>query len=274
MKISKIFLSALLVVLLAAGVLLAVNKTFLHDSYAIVNEQGKAAAIKVLPWTFFVSESTEGTAVFYRFGDREDMQAEIYRYVESLTSCYDDGAFCDTEQDFTIYKYEVSEGFLLHQIALVYKGIDLKDIENATGKDLITLDFDGNPVTIMQGDDYRASMKGAMVSATLNGEKLAAPAVTGRGVALGNEESQVTEAYGISSDAGLWLTLPDGGKSLILAYNKEEAQWYLMDPEEIEAVVPYLEGETMEKPGEFMLIYRFDFPAGSGGLAACRIVYI
>jgi hypothetical protein len=274
----KILLIAAGVLVLACVLALATNKTFLHKTYDIKNEAGKPASITVLPGSFFAGESPAGTAVFYRLGDREAMQERIYRYVESLTSCYDDASFCDTEQDFTIYDYQVGPGFLVHKITLVYKGIDLKDIENATGIDLITLTFGEEDVRLAQGDDYQASLRGTTQVSLLNGVSRDKTAVTGRDIALGATPEQVLAAYGISEDEGFWIYKPGGWKTLILAYSKEETQWNIMTPVDIEAVVPWLTGTSEEVPGEFLLIYRFDFespsPGGALSLAGYRVFYI
>ena len=274
----KILLIAASILVLACVLALATNKTFLHSTYDITNEAGNPASITVLPGSFFVGESPEGTAVFYRLGDREAMQERIYHYVESLTSCYDDASFCDTEQDFTIYGYQVEKGFLIHKITLVYKGIDLKDIENATGIDLITLTFGEEDVRLAQGDSYQASLRGTKQVSLLNGVSKDTTAVTGRNIALGANPEQVLAAYGVTEDEGFWIVQPGGWKSLILAYSKEESQWNIMTPEDIGAVVPWLTGTSGEVPGEFRLIYRFDFespsPGGALSLAGYQVYYL
>lgn len=274
----KFLLIAAGVLVLACVLALGTNKTFLHSTYDITNEAGNPASITVLPGSFFTGESPAGTAVFYRLGDREAMQERIYHYVESLTSCYDDASFCDTEQDFTIYDYQVGPGFLFHKITLVYKGIDLKDIENATGIDLVTLTFGDEDVRLAQGDDYQASLRGTTQVSVLNGVSKDKTAVTGRDIALGATPDQVLTAYGISEAEGFWTDQPGGGKSLILAYSKEETQWNILAPEDTEAVIPWLTGTSQQLPGEFMLIYRFDFespsPGGALSLAGYQVFYL
>lgn len=276
MKKILILCAAALVVVLA--LVLGTNKTFFHSSYDIVNEAGNGASITVLSGSFFAGESPAGTAVFYRLGSQKAMQDQLNFYVENLTSCYDDAAFCDTEQDFTIYKYEVAKGFLVHKITLVYKGVDLKDIENATGVDLVTLAFQTEDLRLMQGDSYRAYRNGTETSSLLNGASKGEPAVTGRGIALGAGTEEVLSAYGIAEGSGLWLDLPEGRRSLVLAYDKEESQWNLRDPEGIGSTIAWLNGRDPQKPGEFLLIYRFDFePLGTGGaltLTGYRVEYL
>ena len=240
----KILLLCAAGLVLVCGLILGTNKTFLHNSYDIVNEAGNPASIQTLPGMYFVGESPAGTAVFYRLGDRETMQFNLHQYVESLTSCYDDASFCDTEQDFTIYKYEVSGGFLLHKITLVYKGIDLKDIENATGIDLLTLVFGPVKTQLAQGDSYRAFQNDEASFSLLNGTVKEEIAVTGRGIALGAAPEAVLDAYGIEEGSGLWLDLPDGNRSLVLAYDKEETQWNLMTPEAIGGTLAWLNGKS------------------------------
>ena len=153
----KIVLFVCIGVVVLLGVLLFSNKTFIHNYYAVENEKGIQAKITTLPFSYFTGENKKHTAVFYRLGNKNDMQNRLNHYVEGLTSCYDDGAFCDTKQDITIYSYQVSSGFLLHKITLVYDTIDLKDQENANGIEKQTLVLDGETVKLQPGDVYTAS---------------------------------------------------------------------------------------------------------------------
>jgi hypothetical protein len=270
----------------AIGCLLFFNKTFFHDQYEVTNEEGEAAQITTLQFSFFAgdteSEDGKNTAVFYRIGGRNDMQDRIYQYVENLTSCYDDGAFCDTEQDVTIYSYQVSEGFLIHKITLVYDTIDLKDIENATGKDIQTIVQDGEEILLQQGDFYVADEWTDAPEYRLNQTKYTAPGVTGRGITNGDSMDKVISAYNIKTGYGLWDVELKGEDSLametreykegafddtnvqmatlVIAYYRLEGQFVPLTYDEINQYILFLSGEGGEKPYDGIMLIQFQFP--------------
>ena len=272
----------------AIGCLLFFNKTFSHDYYQVANEKGEPAKITTLQFSFFAgdteSEDKKNTAVFYRFGDQSDMQDRINHYVENLTSCYDDGAFCDTEQDITIYSYQVSKGFFIHKITLVYDTIDLKDIENATGKDIQTIVQDGKEILLQPGDSYVADEWTTAPSYRLNQTDYDSPAVTGRGVTTGASLEKVVSAYGIKSGYALWevekkeadedsLTVEsrefrDGAfddtnvqtATLVIAYYRLEGQFVPLTYDEINQYLLYLNDEGAEKPYDGIMLIQFQFP--------------
>lgn len=266
------------------AVVLFSNKTFMHDYYEVTNEKGQTGRITTLQYSFFVGEPEKHTAVFYRFGNKQDMQNQIYHYVEFLTSCYDDGAFCDTEQDITIYSYEVSEGFLLHKITLVYDTIDLKAIENATGVDIQTLVLNGEVYRLQQGDSYIANEWTGTPEYRLNKTTYEAPALTGRGITTGDPMEKVISAYNIKTDYALWEVeskpLSDGSytiesqkyvtgelpgtdiqkATLVFAYYRLETQWVPLSYDEISRYISYLGGEITEKPYDGIMMFQFQFP--------------
>ena len=268
------------------GSLLYFNKTFVHDYYQVENENGEKAKITTLQFSFFAgdteSDDKKNTAVFYRFGDQSDMQDRIYHYVESLTSCYDDGAFCDTEQDVTIYSYVVSKGFLIHKITLVYDTIDLKDIENATGKDIQTIVQDDKEILLQQGDFYVADEWTGVPEYRLNQTIYMSPAVTGRGITTGDSLDKVISAYSVKTGYGLWDVELKGEDSLametreykegafdetnvqaatlVIGYYRLEGQFVPMTYDEINQYLLYLSGEGAEKPYDGIMLIQFQFP--------------
>ena len=142
----------------------------------------------------------------------------------------------------------------------------------------MTLVFGDEEVRLVQGDAYWAAQQGSGQTSILNGTSRDAAAVTGRGAALGDGLEKVLSAYGISEEDGFWISTPGATSSLILAYSKEETQWNLLPAQDIGAVVPWLSGTTEEVPGEFLLIYRFDFESPSAGgalsLAGYQVFYL
>jgi len=297
----KILLILGICAVIGIGCLLFFNKTFLHDSYQVTNEKGQAAQITSLQYSYFVGETENDngkiTAVFYRFGNQNDMQDRINQYVENLTSCYDDGAFCDTEQDFTIYSYQVSKGILLHKITLVYAPIDLKDIENATGKDIQTLVQDGKEILLQQGDSYVADEWTGTPEYRLNQTRYMAPAVTGRGVTTGDSLQKVVSAYAIKTGYALWDVEMKGDgdgalsmesreytegafdttnvqkATLVIAYYRLEGQFVPLNYDEINQYILFLSGEGGEKPYDGIMLIQFQFPFnGSSGSVADQTV--
>lgn len=275
----------IIVVVVLAGVLV-LNKTFIRDYYEITNDQGDKARITTLQYSFFVGEPEKHTAVFYRLGDRTAMQEQIYRYVENLTSCYDDGAFCDTEQNFTIYDYQVSEGFLIHKITLVYDTIDLKETENATGIDIQTVNIGGRDIPLREGDAYLADGLAAVPTYSLYSPaqtRYAEAAVTGRGVTIGDTIEEIATAYSIKKGYALWevqkkpqsdttfvyeqrkYTDPQLDTkdvqlaTLYLVYYRLEGQWIPLTSDEINQYLGFLAGES-EKPYDGILMIQFQFP--------------
>jgi hypothetical protein len=266
------------------GCLLFFNKTFIRDYYEVTNEKGKDARFTTLQFSFFAGEPEKNTAVFYRFGNQQDMQNQLNHYVEGLTSCYDDGAFCDTEQDITVYSYQVSEGFLLHKITLVYDPIDLKELENSTGLDIETLVLNGENYRLRQGDSYVANEWTGKPEYRLNQITFDTPAVTGRGVTTGDTLDKVISAYNTKTDYALWEVRlnpqSDGsftiesrkyvtGKfdesgvqkaTLMIGFYRLETQWIPLTYEEINQYLAFLGGESSEKPYDGILMYQFQFP--------------
>ena len=295
MKKIVLFVSICAVVVI--GSVLIFNKTFIHDYYEVTNDQGEPARFTALQFSFFVGEPEEHTAVFYRFGNRQDMQNRLNHYVEGLTSCYDDGAFCDTEQNITVYSYQVSDGFLLHKITLVYDTIDLKEFENSTGVDIQTLVLDGEDYRLQQGDSYVADQWRDTPEYRLNQTTFDAAAVTGRGITTGDTLEEVLSAYSIKTDYALWdvelNTSNDGSltiesrkyvagefnesnvqkATLIIGYYRLETQWIPLTYDEINQYIAYLSGEGAEKPYDGIMMYQFQFPFnGYSKLAADKTV--
>lgn len=271
-------------IVVAIGSVLLFNKTFIHDYYEVTNDQGDSGRITALQFSFFTGEPEKHTAVFYRFGNRQDMQDRLNRYVEGLTSCYDDGAFCDTKQGITIYSYQVSEGFLLHKITLVYDTIDLKEFENSTGADIQTLVLDGENYRLQPGDSYVANQWIDTPEYRLNQIVYDKPAVTGRGITIGDTLEEVISAYKIKTNYALWevqrSSQSDGSytieskkyvegefdetdvqwATLILGYYRLESQFIPLTYDEINQYLAFLTGETSQKPYDGILLYQFQFP--------------
>lgn len=276
----KPVLFVVICVAVLVGILLFANKTFIHDYYAVENEKGQQAKITTLPFSYFAGEPKKHNAVFFRLGNRETMQNRLNHYVEGLTSCYDDGAFCDTKQDITIYSYQVSDGFLLHKITLVYDTIDLKDQENANGIERQTIVLNGVDIKLLPGDIYTAAGWGDKTLSRLNGKSYDESAVTGRGISIGSTLEQVLDAYQIKDGYALWkvyknnvpgktlITYEKGGLSeegltratLIFATYRMEGQWYALTVDETKQFLSYLSGGTKEKPYATILLYQFEFP--------------
>lgn len=280
----KVVLLICICIVVIIGCILFFNKTFIHDYYAVTNDQGKDARITALQFSYFVGEPEKHTAVFYRFGNRQDMQDRLNHYVDGLTSCYDDGAFCDTKQDITIYSYEVSEGFLLHKITLIYDTIDLKATENSTGLDIQTLVLDGVNYSMQPGDAYVANQWTGTPEYRLNQTTYDAPAVTGRDISIGDTLDKVISAYKIKTDYALWevrLNPQSDGSftvesrkfvtgefdengvqkaTLIIGYYRLESQWIPLTYDEINQYIAFLTGETSQKPYDGILLYQFQFP--------------
>lgn len=250
----------------------------------MINEQDEKSQITVLQFSFFAGETEKHTAVFYRLGSKQEIQDRLNQYVEGLTSCYDDGAFCDTEQDITIYSYTVSDGFLLHKITLVYDTIDLKDIENSTGADIQTLTINGDDIDLKQGDSYVADEWSQTPEYRLNQNTYEKAAVTGRKITTGDNLEKVILAYNIKTGYALWnleaysksdekLTLEPmkyvageydkiGVKwaTLIIAYYRLEGQWIPLTYDEINQYIAFTIGDDAEKPYEGIIFYQFQFP--------------
>jgi len=280
----KIILLICICTVVAIGCLLFFNKTFIHDYYKVTNDQGQSAKITTLQFSFFISEPKTHTAVFYRFGSKKNMQDRLNHYVENLTSCYDDGAFCDTKQGITIYSYQVSDGFLMHKITLVYDTKDLKEIENATGKDIQTLVQDGKDYALQPGDSYVADVWGQQAEYRLNQKTFNMAAVTGRGITIGDSLNKVVTTYNVKTGYALWdvelnpqndgfLTLEsrkyvkgefdskDVQKAtLTIAYYHLEGQWIPLTYDEINQYVAFLSGESTEKPYDGIMMFQFQFP--------------
>lgn len=280
----KLILLLFVCAVVVLGSALLLNKTFIHNYYEVTNEQGQSGRITALEFSFFAGEPEQHTAVFYRFGNKQDMQDRINHYVEGLTSCYDDGAFCDTKQDITIYSYTVSSGFLLHKITLVYDTIDLKDIENATGIDIQTLKLDGKDVSLQPGDSYVADELVETPEYRLNQTTYDSPAVTGRGITTGSTMNEVISAYSIKTDYALWDVEMDPESdgvvaiesrkyvtsefnennvqkaTLIFAYYRLEGQWIPLTYDEINQYIAFMTGEDAVKPYDGILMYQFQFP--------------
>ncbi len=280
----KVVLLICIGVVVILGVVLVFNKTFIHDYYEVTNDKGQEVRFTALQFSFFVGEPEQHTAVFYRFGSQQAMQNQINHYVESLTSCYDDGAFCDTEQDITVYSYQVSDGFLLHKITLVYDTINLKDVENATGTDISMLTLDGEAYRLQPGDSYVADQWRSTAEYRLNQTTYDTPAVTGRGITTGDTLDKVISAYDIKTDYARWeirksfqsqgdYTIESQNyvtgefdetgvqrATLVIAYYRLETQWIPLTYQEIEQYMAYLSGEVSEKPYDGILIYQFQFP--------------
>lgn len=284
----KVILIILLAAAVALGAILAFNKTFFGNYYEITNDSGEEARIFTLNFSFYAGESEPHTAIFYRFGSRKSMQDRLNRFVENLTSCYDDGAFCDTEQDYTIYSYTVSDGFLIHKITLKYDNFDLKDIENATGKDLTTIILDGQSIDLKPGDKYSCAKSDAGNSSLLNGSVYNAPAITGRGITAGDSFKTVVSAYNITAGYAAWNITPESSvekdetaeftgsysaetadaAELTVVYRKEEAQWYPVAFNDLDEYLPSDNGSS----GEILLIYKFIF-SGSDNLSGYSAEY-
>jgi len=282
--LKKVVLLICACIVVIIGCLLVFNKTFIHEYYEVTNDQGNTGRITSLQFSYFAGEPEKHTAVFYRFGNRQDMQDRLNHYVEGLTSCYDDGAFCDTEQDITIYSYQVSEGFLLHKITLVYDTIDLKELENSTGLDIQTLVLDGENYRLQPGDSYVANQWTGTPEYRLNQTTYDAPAVTGRGIAMGDTLDKVISAYKIKTDYAMWevrLNPQSDGSftvesrkyvagefnengvqkaTLIIGYYRLETQWIPLTYDEINQYIAFLTGETTQKPYDGILLYQFQFP--------------
>jgi hypothetical protein len=282
--LKKVIIFVCICTVVVFGCVLYFNKTFIHDYYEVTNDQGEPARFTALQFSFFAGEPEKHTAVFYRFGNQQDMQNKLNHYVESLTSCYDDGAFCDTEQDITIYSYQVSDGFLLHKITLIYDTIDLKESENSTGIDIQTLVLDGTDYRLQQGDSYVASEWTRTPEYRLNQTTYVKPAVTGRGVTTGDSLDKVVSSYNIKSGYALWdveLNTHNDGTlimesrkygtgefdesnvqmaTLIFGFYRLETQWIPLTYEEINQYIAFLSGETSEKPYDGILMYQFQFP--------------
>lgn len=282
MRKAVLFICAFVVVVI--GCVLFFNKTFIHDYYEVTNNQGKAARFTALQFSFFAGEPEKHTAVFYRVGNQQDMQDRLNHYVEGLTSCYDDGAFCDTEQDITVYSYQVSQGFLLHKITLVYDTIDLKEFENSTGLDIQTLVLDRENYRLQQGDSYVANEWTGTPEYRLNQTTYDAPAVTGRGITIGDPLDKVISAYNIKTDYALWEVRLDPQSdgsftlesrkyvteefdesgvqkaTLIIGFYRLETQWIPLTYEEINQYIAFLTGESAQKPYDGILLYQFQFP--------------
>jgi hypothetical protein len=284
----KAFLILGVCIVIVVGFLMFFNKTFFQDYYEVTGDNEKKAQITTLPFSYFVgereSDTEKNTAVFYRFGDQNEMQNQINHYVENLTSCYDDGAFCDTEQDFTIYSYQVSKGFLIHKITLVYDTIDLKEIENATGKDIRTIVQDGEEISMQQGDFYIADEWTTTPEYRMNQTNYNSPATTGRGITTGDTLEKVVLAYSVKPGYALWevekkaaeddsLTIEtrkftEGGfddanvqkATLILGYYRLEGQFVPLTYEEINQYLLFLSGEDGDKPYDGILLIQFQFP--------------
>lgn len=280
----KIILLICICAVALVGCLLFFNKTFIHDYYTVTNDKGQQAKITTLQFSFFATEPKKHTAVFYRFGSKSDMQNRLNHYVENLTSCYDDGAFCDTKQGITIYSYQVSDGFLLHKITLVYDTKDLKEVENATGKDIQTLVLGGTDYALQPGDSYVADEWGQQHEYRLNQKTYKEAAVTGRGITTGDALDKVVKSYNIKTGYALWdvelnpqkdgfLTLEsrkyvtgefdskDVQKAtLTIAYYRLEGQWIPLKYDEINQYIAFLSGESTEKPYDGILLFRFQFP--------------
>lgn len=280
----KIVFLIIICIVVVIGCVLFFNKTFIHDYYEVTNDQGKTAQFTALQFSFFAGEPEKHTAVFYRFGDQQDMQDRLNHYVEGLTSCYDDGAFCDTEQDITIYSYQVSEGFLLHKITLVYDTVDLKELENSTGLDIQMLVLDGENYRLQQGDSYVANEWNGTPEYRLNQTSYYTPAVTGRGITTGSTLEEVISAYNIKTNYALWEARLDAQSdgsftlesrkyvtgefdesgvqkaTLIIGYYRLETQWIPLTYEEIDQYIAFLTGETAQKPYDGILLYQFQFP--------------
>lgn len=283
-QLKKVLLLIFLCMLAFIGCVLCFNKTFIHDYYEVTNDQGKDARFTTLQYSFFTGEPEKNTAVFYRLGNQQKMQDQLNHYVENLTSCYDDGAFCDTEQDITVYSYVVSEGFLLHKITLIYDTIDLKEKENATGIDIQMLVLDGENYRLQPGDSYVANEWNGTPEYRLNQTNYDAPATTGRGITTGDALDKVISAYDIKTDYALWevrksfqsvydYTIESQNyvtgefdetgvqrATLMIAYYRLETQWIPLTTQEIEGYIAYIGGEISEKPYDGILLYQFQFP--------------
>ncbi len=267
------------------------NKTFFHNYYVVENQKGQEAKITALRFSFYGGEPEKHTAVFYRLGNQEEMQNKINQYVEGLTSCYDDAAFCDTDQDVTIYSYQVSNGFFIHKITLVYDTIDLKDQENATGVDIQILKVAGKKISLQPGDVYTANVWKEQVVSSLNGKSYWEIAVTGRGIATGSTVDKVISAYQIKSNYALWNVTLSGKTNadtttetrkyvtdqfddtgvqkatLVIAYYKSEGQWIPLTYKEIEQYQAFLSGKSQTKPYDGIILFQFEFPfSGYSGL--------
>lgn len=280
----KVLLIVFILLVVVFGCLLFFNKTFSRNYYEVTNDQGDTARITTLQYSFFVGEPEKHTAEFYRFGNQQEMQNLLNHYVEGLTSCYDDGAFSDTEQDITIYSYVVSKGFLLHKITLVYDTIDLKSLENATGIDIQMLVLDGENYRMQQGDSYVASEWTTTPEYRLNQISYDTPAVTGRGITTGNTLEAVISAYDIKTDYALWevrkslqsevdYTIESQNyvtgefdetgvqrATLIIGYYQLETQWIPLTSQEIGQYISYLGGEVTKEPYDGILMVQFQFP--------------
>lgn len=280
----KVVLLVCICIVVAIGCVLFFNKTFIYDYYEVTNDQGDKGRITALQFSFFAGEPEQHKAVFYRFGNQQKMQDRLNRYVEGLTSCYDDGAFCDTVQDITIYSYQVSEGFLLHKITLVYDTIDLKELEDSTGLDIQTLVLDGENYRLQPGDSYVANQWTGTLESRLNQTVYDTPAVTGRGITMGDSLDKVISAYNIKTDYALWevrwSSQSDGSytiesqkyvkgefdetdvqrATLVLGYYRLESQFIPLTYDEINQYIAFLNGEISQKPYDGIILYQFHFP--------------
>ncbi len=280
----KVVLLICICIVAVIGSLLFFNKTFIHDYYEVTNDQGEDARFTTLQFSFFAGEPKENTAVFYRFGNQKKMQDQLNHYVENLTSCYDDGAFCDTDQGITVYSYQVSEGFFLHKITLIYDTVNLKELESATGLDIQMLILAGESYRLQQGDSYVANEWTGTPEYRLNQTTYDTPAVTGRGVSTGDPLAKVISSYDIKTDYALWEvrlnSQSDGSYSmesrnyvtgefdetgvqkatLMIGFYRMETQWIPLTYAEIEQYIAFLTGEATEKPYDGIMLYQFQFP--------------
>jgi hypothetical protein len=111
-----------------------------------------------------------------------------------------------------------------------------------------------------------------------------APAVTGRGITIGDTLDEVISAYKIKTDYAMWearLNPQSDGSftiesrkyvsgefnengvqkaTLIIGYYRLETQWIPLTYDEINQYIAFLTGETNQKPYDGILIYQFQFP--------------
>lgn len=111
-KIVLIVIGCLIAILL---VVLLTNKTFFKDKYK---------SIPLPTGSYYINSNT-----FYNIRSFKSIDNDINEYLDTLTSCYDDGYFYDKDLDISIIKYHIQDEGLYNRITLDYEKGNICDVE-------------------------------------------------------------------------------------------------------------------------------------------------
>ncbi|MEA4987579.1 MAG: hypothetical protein VB095_05930 [Anaerovorax sp.] len=157
-------------------------------------------------------------------------------------------------------------------------------LADKTSSDLETLFLDGKTVTLQLGDSYYANGWNEDHWSYLNETKYEVIAATGRKITTGSTLEKVIKAYQIKTGYAIWNIEIDRERDgnteieyreyiadefdesdvlnaiLTVAYFSDEGQWYPLNYEELIEYVSYINGKSVKKPYDNVILYGFEFP--------------